>query len=280
MPTLLTQLSTINCQLSTINCQLSTINCQLSTVNCQLSTINCQLSTINYQLSTMKWVYLAAGIALFFKMLIMPNPAAEWEEFSIVESIVADSGVPNAVSGIIFRNRLYDTIFEVVVFTIAVLGVKFLLANEKPTETIYPVSASESRSLRDRPSIVLARLGATIAALVSIELAIRGHLSPGGGFAAGVAGGTAIGLIAITSSSQLMEKIYKKWSAATWEKISVLIFIVLAVFTLIGWEFPPGELGTLVSGGVIPILNVLVAVKVALGSWAAILLFIRYGGLL
>ncbi len=236
----------------------------------------------------MKWVYLAAGIALFFKMLIMPNPAAEWEEFSIVESIVADSGVPNAVSGIIFRNRLYDTIFEVVVFTIAVLGVKFLLANEKPTETIYQMSASESRSLRaprsgslrDRPSIVLARLGATIAALVSIELAIRGHLSPGGGFAAGVAGGTAIGLIAITSSSQLMEKIYKKWRAAIWEKVSVLIFIVLAVFTLIGWEFPPGELGTLVSGGVIPILNVLVAVKVALGSWAAILLFIRYGGLL
>ena len=162
----------------------------------------------------MKWVYIAAGIALFFKMLIMPNPAAEWEEFSIVESIVADSGVTNAVSGIIFRNRLYDTIFEVVVFTIAVLGVKFLLANEKPTETIYQVSASESRSLRaqlrgslrDRPSIVLARLGATIAALVSIELAIRGHLSPGGGFAAGVAGGTAIGLIAITSSSQWMEK--------------------------------------------------------------------------
>ena len=259
---------------------MPTLLTQLSTINYQLSTVNYQLSTVNYQLSTMKWVYLAAGIALFFKMLIMPNPAAEWEEFSIVESIVADSGVPNAVSGIIFRNRLYDTIFEVVVFTIAVLGVKFLLANEKPTETIYPVNTSESRSLRDRPSIVLARLGATIAALVSIELAIRGHLSPGGGFAAGVAGGTAIGLIAITSSSQLMEKIYKKWRAAIWEKISVLIFIVLAVFTLIGWEFPPGELGTLVSGGVIPILNVLVAVKVALGSWAAILLFIRYGGLL
>lgn len=40
--------------------------------------------------------------------------------------------------------------------------------------------------------VVLARLGATIAAIVGIELAIRGHLSPGGGFAVGVAGGTAI----------------------------------------------------------------------------------------
>ncbi len=220
----------------------------------------------------MKWVYLIAGIALFVKTLLMPNPEAQWEEFSIIESIVADSGVPNAVSGIIFRNRLYDTIFEVVVFTIAILGVRFLLANEKPTKKVYQFS--------DRPSIILARLGSTIAALVSIELAIRGHLSPGGGFAAGVAGGTAIGLIAITSSSEWMEEIYKKWNAATWEKVSVLIFIILAVITLIGWELPQGELGNLVSGGVIPILNILVAIKVALGSWAVILLFIRYRGLL
>jgi multicomponent Na+:H+ antiporter subunit B len=220
----------------------------------------------------MKWVYIAAGIALYVKMMLLPNPAADWNDLSIVETVVQDSGVPNAVSGIIFRNRLYDTIFEVIVFTIAILGVRFLLANEKPTQIVYQFT--------DQPSIVLARLGATISALVSIELAIRGHLSPGVGFAAGVAGGTAIGLIAITSSSEWMEAIYQKWQAATWEKISVLIFIVLAMITLIGWELPYGELGTLVSGGVIPLLNILVAIKVALGSWAAILLFIRYRGLL
>ena len=220
----------------------------------------------------MKWAYIFAGIALFIKMIVIPNPTAELAGISIVESIVEDTGVSNVVSGIIFRNRLYDTIFEVVVFTIAILGVKFLLANETPIETVVQFS--------DRPSMILARLGATIAALVSIELAIRGHLSPGGGFAAGVAGGTAIGLIAITSSTEWMEGIYEKYHAVTWEKISVLIFIVLAVITLVGWELPYGELGTLFSGGIIPLLNILVAVKVALGSWAVILLFTRYRGLL
>ena len=220
----------------------------------------------------MKWVYLIAGIALYVKMLVMPNPMAEMIDFSIVETIVQDSGVPNAVSGIIFRNRLYDTIFEVVVFTLAVMGVRFLMSNEQPLTIIYQVN--------DQPSIVLARLGATIAALVSIELAIRGHLSPGGGFAAGVAGGTAIGLIAITSPSEWMQKIYQRWQASTWEKISVLIFIILAVITLIGLELPYGTMGTLLSGGIIPILNILVAIKVALGSWAVILIFIRYRGLL
>lgn len=220
----------------------------------------------------MRWIYVAAGIAIYIKMLVFPNPAMEAMDLTIVETVVQESGVPNAVSGIIFRNRLYDTIFEVVVFTIAIMGVRFLLANEQPSCTIYQFT--------DNPSIVLARLGATIAALVSIELAIRGHLSPGGGFAAGVAGGTAIGLVAITSSSKWMESIYQRWHAATLEKVSVIIFIVIAALTLIGLELPHGTPGTLVSGGWIPILNILVALKVALGSWAAVLIFIRYRGLL
>jgi len=220
----------------------------------------------------MKWVYIAAAIALYLKMLVLPDQTVETAELSMVELVVEDSGVVNAVSGIIFRNRLYDTIFEVVVFTIAIMGVRFLLADEQPSCTIYQFT--------DDPSIVLARLGATIAALVSIELALRGHLSPGGGFAAGVAGGTAIGLVAITSSSSWMEAIYQRWQAATLEKVSVLIFIVIAVLSLIGLELPHGVPGTLLSGGWIPLLNILVALKVALGAWAAILVFIRYRGLL
>ncbi|MBW4540608.1 MAG: Na(+)/H(+) antiporter subunit B [Myxacorys chilensis ATA2-1-KO14] len=220
----------------------------------------------------MKWLYVAAGIALFIKFLIMPNPIADTSDLSIVEAVVQDSGVPNAVSGIIFRNRLYDTIFEVIVFTLSIMGAQFLLANERPFCTIYRFT--------DQPSIVLAQLGATIAAIVGVELAIRGHLSPGGGFAAGVAGGTAIGLVAITSSSEWMESIYQRWHAATWEKVSVLVFIVLSVLTLAGVELPHGELGVLISGGAVPLLNILVAIKVALGSWAVVLIFIRYRGLL
>ena len=221
----------------------------------------------------MKWVYLIAGVLFFAKLLIFPDPVAETTEIAIVDAIVADSGIPNAVSAIIFRNRLYDTIFEVVVFTIAIMGAKYLLADETPTATFY--------SFTDEPSVVLARLGATITALISIELSLRGHLSPGGGFAAGVAGGTAIGLIAITAASpDWMQAIYERWRAAAWEKVSVLIFLILAGLTLLGIEPPPGEFGTLLSGGMVPLLNMLVAIKVALGSWAVILLFIRYRGLL
>ncbi|MCM1982043.1 Na(+)/H(+) antiporter subunit B [Lyngbya confervoides] len=220
----------------------------------------------------MKWIYIVAGLLFYLKMLLVPSLGSETSELDIVSAIVEDSGVPNAVSGVIFRNRLYDTVFEVIVFTLAIMGVRYLLANEQPTTTVYQFT--------DHPSVVLARLGATIAALISIELAIRGHLSPGGGFAAGVAGGTAIGLIAITASSTWMERIYRRWNAAVIEKVSVLVFIAIAVLSLLGIELPHGELGRLLSGGWIPILNLLVAAKVTLGAWAAVLLFIRYRGLI
>jgi len=220
----------------------------------------------------MKWFYLVATIALAIKVLITDNALLAKEELKIVWQIVQETGIPNAVSGIILRNRLYDTLYEVVVFTISILGASYLLQNEKP----YP----KVEHIADPPSVVLARIGATITAIISIELALRGHLSPGGGFAAGTAGGTAIGLVAITASFDKMQSLYQRWKATILEKLAVILFAIITAINLSGVELPRGELGDLVSGSFIPILNVLVAVKVALGSWAVILLFVRYRGLL
>ncbi|NJN75297.1 MAG: cation:proton antiporter [Synechococcaceae cyanobacterium RL_1_2] len=218
----------------------------------------------------MKWIYLAVGVVLYCQILVLTDITPH-HSGDLVAVIAKESEVPSAVAGIILRNRLYDTMFEVVVFTIAIMGVKFLLANEKPPHQIY--------QLPDQPSIILARLGATITALVSVELALKGHLSPGGGFAAGVAGGTAIGLVAITSSPQWMDKIYKRWNAALLEKLSVIGFIAISIVMFISYQFPTTALAPLAGGLFIPLLNVIVALKVALGSWSAMILFIRYRGL-
>ena len=64
-------------------------------------------------------------------MLAFPNLAMEATSSEIVDAVIMDTGVPNAVSGIILRNRLFDTIFEVVVFTLASMGVGTLLKKEK-----------------------------------------------------------------------------------------------------------------------------------------------------
>ncbi|MFS8901679.1 Na(+)/H(+) antiporter subunit B [Synechococcus sp. H60.2] len=219
----------------------------------------------------MRWLY-GMAVLLAAVQLMVADAGAVLPAVEPVSTLARESGVPNTVTGLILRNRLYDTVFEVVVFSTAILGAQYLLADERPTANVAQFT--------DIPSIVLARVGATISALIAVELAIRGHLTPGGGFAAGVAGGTAIGLVAITASSAWMESVYQRWRAATWEKLSVVAFIAAAMLALAGWQLPRGELGSLFSGGWIPILNILVAIKVALGSWAAILIFIRYRGLL
>jgi len=190
----------------------------------------------------------------------------------LVAGIALAAGVPNTVSGIIFDIRLYDTVGEVIVFTLASIGVKSSLSGETP--------ATRIRGVKDAPSIVLCQLRAMVSALVAVELALRGHLSPGGGFAAGVAGGTAIGLLVISGSAAATEALYSRYRADIWEKVAVIGFVVLSSFSLIGLGLPSGPFGSLVSGGWIPWLNVLVALKVTLGSWAILQLFVRYRGLL
>jgi multicomponent Na+:H+ antiporter subunit B len=219
----------------------------------------------------MIWLYLLAAIALLAAPLAsaLPNASGVSE---LAVAIAQQTGVPNLVSGVILQTRLFDTVVEVVVFTLAALGVRDLLTGEKERTRI--------KSLDDAPSRVLCDLGATIAALVALELALRGHLSPGGGFAAGVAGGTAIGLSLISGGAERAQRLYRRYRADLLEKAAVLGFIVLALLQLLGPALPQGTFGSLLSGGWIPWLNMFVALKVTLGSWAMVQLFVRYRGLL
>ncbi|MEM1366725.1 MAG: cation:proton antiporter, partial [Cyanobacteria bacterium P01_H01_bin.15] len=85
----------------------------------------------------MRWVYIAASVVFYIKMLVLSDPVVTTAAISNFELVVEDTGVTNAVSGIIFRNRLYDTIYEVVVFTLAIMGVRFFLSDEKTSGEIY-----------------------------------------------------------------------------------------------------------------------------------------------
>jgi multicomponent Na+:H+ antiporter subunit B len=194
------------------------------------------------------------------------------DSVQLISLLVGQSGIPNTVSAVILQARLYDTIGEVVVFTMASLGVRWLLSDARPERQI--------EALSDTASVVLCRLGATVAAMVAVELALRGHLTPGGGFAAGVAGGTAFGLVVISGSARLADRFYRKVHAELWEKLAVLVFIVVAMISFEGIVPVSGRFGTVESGGWIPLLNVLMAIKVTLGSWTMVQLFVRYRGLL
>lgn len=219
----------------------------------------------------MTWLYLLAAVALFAAPLASALPPVA-AVTPLIAALKDQTQVPNLVSGVILHTRLFDTVAEVVVFTLAAMGVRLVLAGDPKRQTI--------RSLNDPPSQVLCELGSTIAALVAVELALRGHLSPGGGFAAGVAGGTAIGLQLISGGADLSERLYKLYRADLWEKAAVLGFLLVALLALSGISPGPGRFGGLLSGGWIPWLNLLVALKVTLGSWAMVQRLVRHRGLL
>lgn len=214
---------------------------------------------------------LATASLICLAPLGLPLPAAI-DAAPLINALAAQTGAANVVSGVILHSRLYDTLAEVVVFSLATLGVSWML-REQPRQKALA-------ALGDPAVVVLCRLGATTAALVAVELAIRGHLSPGGGFAAGVAGGTAIGLLLISGSVREVERFHRHWRLDLAEKASVLAFLALGLVSLEGLGLPGGRFATSWSGGWIPLLNVVMAVKVTLGAWSMVQAFVRVRGLI
>ncbi|MFC1762421.1 MnhB domain-containing protein [Planctomycetota bacterium] len=208
----------------------------------------------------MRWVYIAVIVVVFVLLAWFPSPGPVLS--GITETVTSEAQVPNAVTAILLRNRLYDTIFEVFVFTLAVLGVQHYFSQHETEEEIV--------HLTDPTMVILAHMGAIVSSLIFVELALRGHLAPGGGFAAGVAGGTALCLMTLTSDVHKLHERHRYWRMAMLEKAIVLLFLFVAGMLFLIPHF------TLA----IPLMNVLIACKVAIGSWTIVLLFIRHRGLL
>ena len=216
--------------------------------------------------------YLACISSVMFTLLITKSGENIRDTELIVSKLAELTKIPNTVTSVILGTRLFDTIGEVTVFTLAGLGVKILLHDEE--------SEKELVGIKDSTVIQLLDLSALLCAFLAIELAIRGHLTPGGGFASGVSGATSITLLMITGRLQNLEDFYFKYNAIAIEKFAVIIFIAVSVLsfysflnpTTFGLSFPQEFL--------IPTLNIICAIKVTFGTWSIIRLFILKRGLL
>jgi multicomponent Na+:H+ antiporter subunit B len=106
--------------------------------------------------------------------------------------------------------------------------------------------------------------------LFGIYITVYGHISPGGGFAGGVIMASAFIFQILADGSQLEKLRKEKWRMELTESASILAFLILAVLGLLfattavffGNFLPAGKLGELLSGGFIPIGNIIIGIEV------------------
>lgn len=171
---------------------------------------------------------------------------------------VAETGATNMVTSVVVSYRSFDTLGEITVLFTAAIGLGALLSGHKKRERTDKV---------EPPSLIVytgCRFLFPILMLVGTYIFIHGHLTPGGGFQGG----------AIIASGFLLMylgcrgKRIKFKASKVIEVLGGLIFVGLGIVGLtMGEDFlfnflPKGEVGTLFSAGIIPIIYIGIGLKV------------------
>ncbi|MEA2053601.1 MAG: MnhB domain-containing protein [Candidatus Thermoplasmatota archaeon] len=124
--------------------------------------------------------------------------------------------------------------------------------------------------------------------IFSFYVIMHGHLTPGGGFQGGAIGASAVAMLIVAFGARNVEKKAREENFSMFESIGGLVFVIVALLGFIlaatfMANFLVGEIifgkipqfgsnpGILNSGGVLPILNFAVGMKV-IGGLSAIIL--------
>ncbi|RKX69198.1 cation:proton antiporter [candidate division TA06 bacterium] len=169
-----------------------------------------------------------------------------------------ETGAANIVTSVVLNYRGFDTLGEVTVLFLAAIGLVAVLATLKK---------KEKRKIE--PSSLILRTGCRflfpLILLFGAYIFIHGHLTPGGGFQGGAIIASAFILVYLGCRGR---RISKTWSSIT-ESLGGLIFVIIGLVGLaVGGHYflsnflPKGELNTLFSAGIIPIIYIAIGFKV------------------
>lgn len=219
-------------------------------------------------------VLLALGVLALFLFTFFPSgePVSPY----LARDAAGETGAANLVAGVYLNYRLYDTLFEVLVFAVAVIGVRYYLVGQK--EGAAP-PIPESPVVRTAADLLFSPL-----LLIGVYLVLFGHLSPGGGFAGGVVGGSGLLLCAIGLGGEVIARRFHETALERTEWLILAGFLLLLLVPVLfgaapGTDLlPQGTVGNPVSGGTIVIYNILIGAKVFIGTWVVIYYFTRHRG--
>ncbi|TVR30012.1 MAG: sodium:proton antiporter [Spirochaetaceae bacterium] len=179
---------------------------------------------------------------------------------------VRDTGAINAVTAILFDYRALDTLGEATVIFAASSVLAFLA----------PRSSASMLSVR-LSMLILYGIAFLLPFIMVFGFGtiVFGHVSPGGGFTGGVMLSSSVVIFAVVYSvggqqSYVLPILVKKYV----ENAAMFVFVSLGFIGLFSGGaylanaltgIPLGEPGSLLSGGLIPLLNIATGFKVGMG---------------
>ncbi len=165
----------------------------------------------------------------------------------------------NAVTSVVTFFRGIDTVGEVTVLFLATSGIALMLSDTQ--RVCDKVVKQESFILNTGSRLLL-----SVIVLFGVYIIVHGHLSPGGGFQGGVVIATAFLLLFLANPNMTLSHTILTLG----ESLSGVAYVLVAIIGLFKMNIllgnflphPIGEIGELVSGGIIPVIYILVGIKV------------------
>ena len=178
---------------------------------------------------------------------------------------VAASGSINVVTTVLLDFRAFDTLGEASVIFASVAVITAVFAGSILVHSDFGLGLLVRRAVAYLAALFL---------LFPVYIILHGHLSPGGGFQGGVSLAVALILLTVVFGTRNMSSAVGHGSLHTTESLSAAGFLLVGfvgVFqgvhflTNAAAGFSRGDTGALLSGGAIPLLNIIIGLKVASG---------------
>jgi len=198
-------------------------------------------------------------LGIIFCLQKMPFGAAKTKVGNYyIDNGREETGAANIVTSVVLNYRGFDTLGEVTILFLAAMGLGTVLATlqKKDKRQIEQASLILKTGCRFLFPLIL---------LFGAYIFFHGHLTPGGGFQGGAIIASAFLLVYLGCRGR---KINETGSKLT-ESIGGLVFLIMGLIglTLGGHYFlsnfiPKGEINTLFSAGIIPIIYIAIGLKV------------------
>jgi multicomponent Na+:H+ antiporter subunit B len=213
------------------------------------------------------------GAALAAAVLDLPGPDDPHGPYAkaSIALLTAHRHVTNIVTGITFDLRGIDTLGEELILFCAAVGSTLLLRAQRDEHRAEQARDRADEQREKTPPSVRALGAAMVGPLLVLGayIVLHGPLTPGGGFQGGVL--LAAALLGAYAAGQLLalERVRPISLVELAEAVGAAAYVLVAlggiVFagTAMASFLPAGTQGSLVSGGIIPLLNLAVGVEVA-----------------